>query len=321
MADRPEERTLEITCKGRLEDAESQMQQVIRILKKACEPIIPEVPAPIAVEGTSERSFMDSVEEARRMEAEGSFYVVNLSRRIRVRSDADPFDVFLRLRRASPSPYGAYAELCGIRIASSSMELLLDVSDGTAWTRPIKGTSPRTGTAEEDRRSLEALLSSGKDRSELLMVTDMERNDLNRFCIPGSVEVEAFYSPEEYSTLYHTVSDVTGRVPEGTGIGDMVKAMFPGGSITGAPKRACMEAIDSLEDSRRGLYTGSIGLFSMKRTTMNIAIRTLVESDGVFEFGIGGGITYRSDAGSECNETIQKGKAMMRALGGGDGAR
>lgn len=321
IEDDPEERTLEITCKGRLEDAESQMQQVIRILKKACEPIIPEVPAPIAVEGTSEHSFMDSVEEARRMEAEGSFYVVNLSRRIRVRSDADPFDVFLRLRRASPSPYGAYADLCGIRIASSSMELLLDVSDGSAWTRPIKGTSPRTGTAEEDRRSLEALLSSGKDRSELLMVTDMERNDLNRFCIPGSVEVEAFYSPEEYSTLYHTVSDVTGRVPEGTGIGDMVKAMFPGGSITGAPKRACMEAIDSLEDSRRGLYTGSIGLFSMKRTTMNIAIRTLVESDGVFEFGIGGGITYRSDAGSECSETIQKGKAMMRALGGGDGAR
>lgn len=319
IEDDPQQRTLDITCKGRLEDAESQMEQVMDLLKRSCEPSIPDVPAPLTVEGTSEHAFMDFVEAARRMEAAGSFYVVNLSRRIRVRSDADPFDVFLRLRRASPSPYGAYADLCGIRIASSSMELLLDVTDGTVWTRPIKGTSPRTGNTDDDRRSLEALLSSGKDRSELLMVTDMERNDLNRFCIPGSVEVKTFYGPEEYSTLYHTVSDVIGRVPDGTGAGDMVKAIFPGGSITGAPKRACMEAIDSLEDGRRGLYTGSIGFFSKRRTTMNIAIRTLVESEGVFEFGIGGGITYLSDAASECKETIQKGKAMMMALGGGNG--
>ena len=151
------------------------------------------------------------------------------------------------------------------------------------------------------------------------MVTDMERNDMNRFCVPGSVEVKGFFHPEEYSTLYHTVSDVTGTVEEGVGIGRMVECMFPGGSITGAPKHASMLAIDQLEDSRRGLYTGSIGLFSKERTVMNITIRTMVHRDGMYEMGIGGGITYESDADSELRETEQKGLAMRRALN--DGAR
>ncbi|MBQ8373922.1 MAG: chorismate-binding protein, partial [Candidatus Methanomethylophilaceae archaeon] len=152
-----------------------------------------------------------------------------------IQSDADPYDVFLRLRRISPSPFGAYIDLNGIRVISSSMELLLDVSNGKAWTRPIKGTVPRTGDIEKDGDNLQRLLSSEKDRSELLMVTDMERNDMNRFCVPGSVEVKGFFHPEEYSTLYHTVSDVTGTVEEGTGIGRMVECMFPADPSRGHP--------------------------------------------------------------------------------------
>ena len=312
--------SVSVTCMGRAMSVENEMTLVDGLMKNAMKPSIPEVPEIITVKQGSREHFVGSVEKARGLEADGEFYVINLSRRVHVRSDADPYDVFLRLRDISPSPFGAFMEIDGTSVISSSMELLLDVKDGTAWTRPIKGTSPRTGIEEDDRESLEWLLASDKDRSELLMVTDMERNDMNRFCIPGTVEVERFYHLEEYSTLYHTVSDVTGRISDGTGIGDMVGCMFPGGSISGAPKRACLEHIDELEEESRGLYTGSIGMFSKERTVMNIAIRTMTYHDGEYAMGIGGGITFESDPESEYFETVQKGKAMMRALGDGNGA-
>lgn len=312
--------SVSVTCMGRAMSVEDEMALVDRLVKCAVEPPVPEVPEILSVEQGGRDSFVDSVGKARELEADGEFYVINLSRRIHVRSDADPYDVFLRLRSISPSPFGAFMEIYGTTVISSSMELLLDAEGGTAWTRPIKGTSPRTGIMEEDRRSLGWLLASDKDRSELLMVTDMERNDMNRFCVPGTVTVESFFSPEEYSTLYHTVSDVMGRISEETGIGDMVGCMFPGGSVSGAPKRACLEYIDELEEESRGLYTGSIGMFSRERTVMNIAIRTMTHHDGVFTMGVGGGITFESDPGSEYLETVQKGKAMMRALGDGNGA-
>lgn len=319
VEDDPDNRTLRIVCRGRVTDARTEMETVKRILSSASSPEVPPSPHKISEESTSREEFVRAVESAIASEVEGEYYVLNLSRRVRVRSDADPFEVFLRLRAQSPSPYGAYLDLGGIRVVSSSMELLLDVSDGVAWTRPIKGTAPRDKGDEGE--GLRALLSSEKDRSELLMVTDMERNDLNRFCEPGTVEVRRFFRPETYSTVYHTVSDVVGKVPGSIGMGDMVRFMFPGGSVTGAPKDACVRAIDTLEDSRRGIYTGSIGLFSKDRTVMNIAIRTIVEHDGVFEYGIGGGITHRSDPQSEYRETVQKGKAMDNALGGQDGTR
>ena len=310
---------LTLICRGRVMPPEEERELVMDLVERASEPNVPDITPPSSVTLSPGSDFIQSVEKARQMMADGEFYVVNLSRRLKIRSDANPFDVFLGLRRISPSPFGAYIDLNGIRVISSSMELLLDVSDGKAWTRPIKGTVPRTGDIQKDEGYLQQLLSSNKDCSELLMVTDMERNDMNRFCVPGSVEVKSFFHPEEYSTLYHTVSDITGTVEEGTGIGRMVECMFPGGSITGAPKHASMLAIDQLEDSRRGLYTGSIGLFSKERTVMNITIRTMVHRDGMYEMGIGGGITYESDADSELRETEQKGLAMRRALN--DGAR
>ena len=308
---------LTMVCRGRVIPPEEEMGLVMDLIGKASEPIIPDIACPLSINLSPGSDFIQSVERAREMMADGEFYVVNLSRRMTIQSDADPYDVFLRLRRISPSPFGAYIDLNGIQVISSSMELLLNVSNGKAWTRPIKGTVPRTGDMTEDGDNLQRLLSSEKDRSELLMVTDMERNDMNRFCVPGSVEVRSFFHPEEYSTLYHTVSDVTGTVEEGTGIGRMVECMFPGGSVTGAPKHASMLAIDQLEDSRRGLYTGSIGLFSKDRTVMNITIRTMVHRNGTYEMGIGGGITYESDADSELRETEQKGLAMKRALNDG----
>ena len=308
---------LTAVCGGRVMSSEEEMDLIAELLSRASEPSDPDIPRPASVTLSSGSDFIQSVEMAREMMANGEFYVVNLSRRMTIQSDADPYDVFLGLRRISPSPFGAYIDMNGIQVISSSMELLLDTSDGRAWTRPIKGTVPRTGDVTKDGDNLQRLLSSEKDRSELLMVTDMERNDMNRFCVPGSVEVKGFFHPEEYSTLYHTVSDIIGTVEERTGIGRMVECMFPGGSVTGAPKHASMLAIDQLEDSGRGLYTGSIGLFSKERTVMNITIRTMVHRNGTYEMGIGGGITYESNADSELRETEQKGLAMRRALNDG----
>lgn len=314
ITDDPSSGTLDAVCRGRVMDAESEMALVERLIESAEEPI-PTAPCGYWIISDTERdAFTDSVSAAQESMRRGDYYVINLTRRIEMESPADPFDVFLRLRRRSPSPFGMYADIGGLQIASSSMELLLDIEDGIARTRPIKGTVPRTGVPEEDRKSLDLLLSSEKDRSELLMVTDMERNDMNRFCIPGTVEVESFFEPEEYSTVYHTVSDIRGRVRPDAGIGEAFGCMFPGGSVTGAPKEACMEAISELEHDRRGLYTGSAGLFSRRRTVANILIRTLVRRDGVYSLGVGGGITVESDPGSEYEETVQKGKAVLESI-------
>lgn len=308
-------KTLDVVCRGRVANADEELGIVMDLVSRASEPVIPDGCGYGIEYETPESVFEGSVDAARRMMHDGEFYVVNLSRRIIARSGSDPFGTFLRLRSISPSPFGAYLDLGGVQLVSSSMELLLDIEDGVAHTRPIKGTSPRTGNPGEDRESLEWLLSSEKDRSELLMVTDMERNDMNRFCVPGSVRVQSFYHPEEYSTLYHTVADVVGTPRPDVTVGDAVRCMFPGGSVTGAPKEVCMEFIDSSEEMGRGAYTGSIGLFSRNRTVMNIAIRTMVHSDGRYTMGVGGGITFESDPESEYRETVQKAKAMMRSLG------
>ncbi|MCI5973980.1 anthranilate synthase component I family protein [Methanomethylophilus alvi] len=312
----PVGKRLHVTCRGRVMPVCDEERFVMRLVEGASPP--EDIPGHgyDVVSDMSRSDFVRSVEEARSMMAEGEFYVINLSRSISVRSSSDPFGTFLRLRRLSPSPFGAYADLCGIQIASSSMEMLLDHRDGVVRTRPIKGTSPRTGDSKKDRDSLSALLSSDKDRSELLMVTDMERNDMNRFCVPGSVDVGSFFRPEVYSTLYHTVSDVVGRVREGVRTGEMVSCMFPGGSVTGAPKEVCMEAIDSLEACRRGIYTGSMGIFSAHMTEMSITIRTMVHSGDTYTIGVGSGITYESDPDAEYDETSLKALAMLRSLEG-----
>ena len=180
-------RELTMICRGRVMSPEEEKGLVMDLIGKASEPIIPDITCPSSVTLSPGSDFIQSVEMAREMMADGEFYVVNLSRRMTIQSDADPFDVFLRLRRISPSPFGAYIDLNGIQVISSSMELLLDVSNRKAWTRPIKGTVPRTGDIRKDGDNLQRLLSSEKCRSELLMVTDMERIYMNRLCVRGSV--------------------------------------------------------------------------------------------------------------------------------------
>ena len=314
ITDDPSSGTLDVICRGRVMDADAELAMVEDIVSRAADPV------PAASEGyevlsdTDRDGFTEAVIRAKEAMRRGEYYVINITRRMELRSGSDPFDVFLRLRRRSPSPFGAYIDLGGLQVVSSSMELLLEIEGDTARTRPIKGTSPRTGDADADGRSLETLMSSEKDRSELLMVSDMERNDMNRFCIPGSVVVRSFFEPEEYATVFHTVSNIEGRMRPDASIGEAFRCMFPGGSVTGAPKEACMGAISDLERDGRGLYTGSAGIFSKNRTEASILIRTLVHHDGIYSLGVGGGITVESDPAAEYEETVQKGKAVLESI-------
>ena len=189
------------------------------------------------------------------------------------------------------------------------------VKDGIVETRPIKGTRPRGTTPEEDLALKQELAESSKDKSELLMVVDLERNDLNHVCVPGTVKVTRHFDVETYATVFHLVTTIIGKLRPELDVLDLIRAAFPGGSITGTPKIRAMEIIDELEHNRRGLYTGSIGYLSLDGSCdLNIVIRTAVCKDGCYYLGVGGGITCESDLEFEYEETLQKAKAVLEAI-------
>lgn len=246
----------------------------------------------------------------------GHVYVMNMTRRIDVRSAAHPYAVYRRLRASNPAPFSAYFNYEDARIACSSPERFLRVQEGGAVeTRPIKGTRRRGTTPDEDARLALELGRSAKDRSELLMVVDLERNDLNRVCAPGSVQVPSLFEVETHPAVFQLCSTVTGRLADGNDVIDLIAASFPGGSITGAPKKRAMEIIDELERGTRGLYTGSIGYMASDGSCdLNIVIRTAVEHDGIYSIGTGGGITHESRPDFEYDETELKADALIRAI-------
>ncbi|MBI1909493.1 MAG: aminodeoxychorismate synthase component I [Deltaproteobacteria bacterium] len=252
--------------------------------------------------------------------AAGDCYQVNLSQRFQTKYGGDPWDLYLRLREVSPSPYAAYLNGGDFQILSSSPELFLRVrADGGApllvTTRPIKGTRPRGKTPEEDARLKEELVMSRKDRAELLMITDLERNDLGRVCKKGSIQVSELYRAESFSNVHHLVATIEGELEEGKDAVDCLKACFPGGSITGAPKIRAMEIIRELETVPRGVYTGAIGFIGDDQSAhFNIAIRTLTLKEGNAFFHSGGGIVADSDPEAEYQETLAKASGIMRAL-------
>jgi para-aminobenzoate synthetase component I len=307
-------RATEIICNGIVKDPDVEFQELMKIIASIGKLNVPDGRGYEIRSDVGKDDYISSIKKAKELMRCGEMYVMNMTHTMEIVSDSEPFGTFLRLRSISPSPFGAYIDVDGIQIISSSMELLADIEGRSVRTRPIKGTAPRTGDIEKDACNLKGLISSNKERSELLMITDLERNDMNRFCIPGTVRVERFAVPEEYSTVFHTVSDISGSMKEGITIGDVISCMFPGGSVTGAPKLNAMRYIDDLEDRRRGIYTGMICILSPGRSIMNIAIRTMVHKDGVYTIGVGGGITYESDPEEEYNETMQKAKAMLRSL-------
>ena len=245
----------------------------------------------------------------------GDVYIANMTRRITCESKEDSFKIYEKLRSINKAPFSAFANYKDFQIISSSPERFLSVKDRIVNTRPIKGTRPRGNTKEEDLKNKEELINSSKDKAELLMIVDLERNDLSKVCKPFSVKVKELFKIEEYATVFHLVADIEGELENGISSVKCIKECFPGGSITGAPKIRAMEIIEELEGIKRNIYTGAIGYFDFRgNCDFNIAIRTILKKDDRAYFGVGGGITWDSIKEAEWEETIDKAKALMRVL-------
>jgi len=245
----------------------------------------------------------------------GDIYQVNMTQRFQCRTNDSPYELYNRLRNINPAPFAAYMDFGSGHLLSSSPERFLQIRQRKVQTRPIKGTLPRGATDQEDRLNSQRLFDSEKDRSELLMIVDLMRNDLGRVCKTGSVQVTELFHIEKYSTVFQLVSTVEGELEEGIHAVDCVKWAFPGGSITGAPKIRAMEVIDEIEPTQRNVYTGSIGYIGFNGDAdLNIVIRTILQKDDMAYIQVGGGIVWDSDPELEYQETLVKGKALMEAL-------
>ena len=247
----------------------------------------------------------------------GDLFQANLSHRLQARLDGSPFALYRRLRRHNPAPFAAYLDFGELVIASSSPERFLRVDPGTrrVEARPIKGTRPRGRNAEHDTALQRELAGSEKDKAENIMIVDLLRNDLSRVCRLGSVQVPELFALERYATVHHLVSTVVGELEPGRDAIDLLRAVSPGGSITGAPKIRAMQIIAQLEPAVRGVYCGSIGYLSVTGATdTSIVIRTyLVLGDDVY-FQVGSGIVADSDPAAEYRETIEKARGLIAAL-------
>jgi para-aminobenzoate synthetase component 1 len=272
--------------------------------------------APIVTCNFDMHSYMDAIDTMVDYIVNGDIYVVNMTLQLQVQSDKKPYELFETLCQNNASPFGAYLNYGEFEVVCCSPERFLQMKAGHIVTRPIKGTRKRGATAKEDAQLRQELANSYKDQSELLMIVDLERNDLNRVCRSGSVVVSEMYSIEEYATVFHLVSTIEGQLRQDASPVDLLAATTPGGSITGAPKIRAMELIDQLERSPRGLYTGSLGFISLNGDCdLNINIRTAVHVDGVYYIGAGGGNTCESDSLFEYREALQKADALLKALG------
>ncbi len=260
--------------------------------------------------------FLGAVRRAKEYIAAGDIYQVNLSHRLEGEWRGSAWPLYERLREASPVSYGAYLDLGDGKVLSASPELFLRLDGERVETRPIKGTRPRGRTPEEDRMFGAELLSSEKDRAENLMIVDLLRNDLGKVCRVGSVHVPELFGIERYSTVWQMVSTVRGELRSGLGAVDLLRACFPGGSVTGCPKIRAMEIIEELEPVRRGVYCGSIGYLSFSGAMgASIVIRTLVLHGGKIHLQVGGAIVSDSNPEAEYEETLAKSRAAVHALG------
>ena len=245
----------------------------------------------------------------------GDVYIANMTQRFYTENTEDSFEIYKKLRSINKAPFSAFMNFEDFQIISSSPERFLEINNRKVITRPIKGTRPRGKNKEEDIKNSLELLNSEKDKAELLMVVDLERNDLSKVCKPHSVKVTELFKLETYATVFHLVSTVEGILKDDVSAIKCIKECFPGGSITGTPKIRAMEIIEELEGLKRNIYTGSIGYFDFRgNADFNIAIRTIVKKDNKAYFGVGGGITYDSIEEDEYNETLDKAKALMRVL-------
>ncbi len=260
----------------------------------------------------TKKSYMGAIKKIIEYIASGHVYQVNMSQRFQMDMKGDPFALFKRLYEMNPAPFFAYVNAGDHNIISTSPERFILRNGKKIETRPIKGTRPRKKDPDEDKRMATELENSKKDDAELSMIVDLLRNDMGKVCKQGSVKVTAHKRLEAYENVYHLVSIVEGILDDDKDSKDIIKATFPGGSITGCPKIRAMEIIDELEPSRRHIYTGSIGYISFHDTMdLSIAIRVATILNGKIIFSVGGGIVYDSSPEDEYDETLHKGRSLM----------
>jgi para-aminobenzoate synthetase component I len=255
---------------------------------------------------TAVRSILDTI-------GRGDAYQVNLAQQLSAPFPGDLGELYRRMRAASPASHAALLPDAGL--ASISPERFLDVSAGTVTTDPIKGTRRRADDPELDAALADDLVTSTKDRAENIMVVDLERNDLGRVCVPGSVHVPSLLELRALPTVWHLVSRVRGTLRAGTTYGELLAATFPSGSVTGAPRLAAMRTIRALEPAPRGWYCGAVGWLGRGSASLSVAIRTATLHDGVAEYGAGGGIVADSDPDDEVAESLDKAVAFLTAVG------
>lgn len=259
--------------------------------------------------------YAQKIAEISRHLRDGDTYQVNFSQRFSADCSSDPWIIYKKLSEVNPAPYGCFFDFDEFQILSSSPELLLSKNGSKILTRPIKGTVPRGKNSYQERKNVQALLASEKDAAELAMIVDLERNDLGKVCDPGSVKVTAHREVEKYARVIHTVSTIEGKLLHSKDFFDAFEALFPGGSITGCPKKRTMEIIDELEDFKRGVYTGSAGFIGFDgNAVMNILIRTMIFQHNKLYFQAGGGIVIDSDPQKEYEEVFYKAEALNEAL-------
>jgi anthranilate synthase component 1 len=283
----------------------------------AVSPSIPSLEAPIAWDEDAPQRFLDGVARIHEHLYAGDIFQVNLSRawRAHYAQPPEPASLYAALRRTNPAPFAGLLQQKGWAVASSSPERLVEVRGGMAQTRPIAGTRPRL-PGEDELARIRELSAHPKERAEHVMLIDLERNDLGRVCVPGTVEVDELMVVESYAHVHHIVSNVRGRLRSGVTPGEVIAATFPGGTITGCPKVRCMEIIAALENAPRGVYTGALGYLDRHGDLdLNILIRTLTLVRNEVSLRAGAGIVADSVAASELDETRVKARGLLRALG------
>jgi anthranilate synthase component I len=271
---------------------------------------------PLRVSEEDPAQFLQAVQRALEYTAAGDVYQTNLSRRWQVEAPSlDPVAIYKHLRETNPSPFAALLRIGDFALLSSSPERLVSIRGDLIETRPIAGTRPRGATPADDAVLIRSLLENEKERAEHIMLIDLERNDLGRVSVAGSVKVDEYMTVETYAHVHHIVSNVSGRLrPDASPI-DVIRALFPGGTITGCPKIRCMQIIAELENCGRGAYTGSIGYLNRDGSCdLNILIRTITAHGASLSFRAGAGIVADSIAAQELAETRAKAEGLLRAL-------
>ncbi|WP_224447479.1 anthranilate synthase component I family protein [Haloprofundus salilacus] len=336
---RGEETTLRITACPRLDDVDSSDDSVLdaqydaavemakSLAERATNGDLDVEPLPADVDrgefesDCGREAFADRVRAIKRYIRDGDTFQANVSQRLVSPAAVHPVAAYAAVRRVNPAPYSGLVEFSGARgpnavdLVSASPELLVERVGDRLVTEPIAGTRKRGATEAEDAELEADLRSDEKERAEHAMLVDLERNDLGKVCAYGSVDVTEYRRVDRYAAVMHLVSVVEGRMREGATLADAVAAVFPGGTITGAPKPRTMELIDEVEATRRGPYTGSIAAFGFDdRATLNIVIRTLVRYRDEYHLRVGAGIVHDSDPDREYEETLAKGQALVEAM-------